>query len=218
MGVVLKADNDDNSCACHLVKIVIMLNGDDGNDPLMTMMIVNVESSAPWKFYHLPESHLVTWLWLFPPAKTTVAPSGIAQVSDPEILSEKFPPPTKYLLQTCFWFTWNNLRGASGASASAQQHNWARMGGRRPGRVSSSRLTVILFYRMWPWSILLECTSCCRVESSWCCLRPKKCTSREQNQPHFLHQCHQCFPHRRPASPQTEGRGCGPPLVEAGQE
>ena len=33
--------------ACHLVKIVIMLNGDDGNDPLMTMMIVNVESSAP---------------------------------------------------------------------------------------------------------------------------------------------------------------------------
>ena len=47
MGVVLKADNDDNSCACHLVKIVIMLNGDDGNDPLMTMMIVNVESSAP---------------------------------------------------------------------------------------------------------------------------------------------------------------------------
>ena len=56
------------------------------------------------------------------------------------------------------------------------------------------------------------------MESSWCCLRPKKCTSREQNQPHFLHQCHQCFPHRRPASPQTGGRGCGQTLVEASQE
>ena len=47
-------------------------------------------------------------------------------------------------------------------------------------------------------------TSLCGNESSWCCLQPKICR---------IHQ----LPHRRPASPQTGGRGCGKALVEAGQ-
>ena len=48
-------------------------------------------------------------------------------------------------------------------------------------------------------------TSLCGSESSWCCLRPKRCNRQNQ------------IPHRRPASPQTGGRGCGIPFFEAGQ-
>ena len=53
-------------------------------------------------------------------------------------------------------------------------------------------------------------TSCWRVKSSWCCLLPKRCKSQKHPKNDFS-------PHRRPASPQTEVRGCGCPSLEVGQ-
>ena len=53
-------------------------------------------------------------------------------------------------------------------------------------------------------------TSSCGSQSSWCCLQPKRCKSQGCSHPYLL-------PHRRPASPQTGGRGCVCTLVEAGQ-
>ena len=53
-------------------------------------------------------------------------------------------------------------------------------------------------------------TSSCGSQSSWCCLQPKRCKSQSSCNDHIS-------PHRRPASPQTGGRGCGEPLVEADQ-
>ena len=53
-------------------------------------------------------------------------------------------------------------------------------------------------------------TSSCGSESSWCCFQPKRCKSQGGYQNHP-------FPHRRPASPQTGGRGCGQPLFQADQ-
>ena len=56
------------------------------------------------------------------------------------------------------------------------------------------------------FAIWLKGTLSCGSDSSWCCLQTMRCRSGN----HYI-------PHRRPASPQTGGRGCGWTLVEANQ-
>ena len=59
-------------------------------------------------------------------------------------------------------------------------------------------------------SWIVGVTSSWRSVSSWCRLQPKRCKSQARYDSHPS-------PHRQPASPQTGGRGYGPPLVEANQ-
>ena len=61
--------------------------------------------------------------------------------------------------------------------------------------------------------LLLGGTSKCRGESSWCCLQPNRCNRQSSSKIHPP----QTIPHKRPASPQTRGRGCGQTFLQAGQ-
>ena len=107
--------------------------------------------------------------------------------------------------------TWHRLCIESWCTApSAEQHNGVGKRRRRPRRVITSCHTVIVFDEddcvMHIW---LKVTSSCGGESSWHCLQPM--SNRSQGSHHYH------IPHRRPASPQTGGRGCGQTLVEANQ-
>ena len=91
------------------------------------------------------------------------------------------------------------------------------LSGRPAGQLSeeerSGSTPCDLFSPHWDWVLyimitIMGGTSSCRSESSWCCLPPKRGRSQGGQHP---------IPHRRPASPQTGGRGCGDTLVEANQ-
>ena len=93
--------------------------------------------------------------------------------------------------------------------------------------IGRSRLLCFIFLLFGLWNVMINTeikisitylveqltrlggTSSCGSQSSWCCLQPKRCKS-QSNQNHLI-------PHRRPASPQTGGRGCGYAFHEADQ-
>ena len=113
-----------------------------------------------------------------------------------------------YLAQSLF-FTWNNLwfftwhnlctKTCVHCSSTAQQHNCVWKRGWCPGRRIISLHTVIADCEAF--ASLLGGTSTCREESSCRYLQ----SMRGRIQSRFDH--HHQFPHRRPASPQTGGRG-----------